>query len=81
MKIIRYTKQSTRILRKIQPKQRAAIISKINAYGAGEIVDVKKLSGSEFLRIRVGQWRVLIDDDGIVIVVEKIAPRGSVYKD
>ena len=80
MKMNRYSKQSTRILRRIQPKQRAVIIAKINAYGAGEDVDVKRLSGSEFLRIRVGQWRVLIDDDGIVIVVEKIAPRGGVYK-
>lgn len=45
-------------------------------------LDVKKLSGREGYRLRVGQWRVIYDrDDHIkVIAIEKIAARGDVYK-
>ena len=43
--------------------------------------NVKKLTGdlAGVVRIRVGDWRVFIDEDGNVITVVKIAPRGSAY--
>lgn len=42
--------------------------------------NVKALKGEPGIsRLRVGDWRVLFDDDGSVIAVIRIAPRGRVY--
>lgn len=40
--------------------------------------NVKALKGQSTLRLRVGDWRVVFED-GVVIDVLRIAPRGSVY--
>lgn len=80
MKKITYSKDATKALRKMQPKRAAAIVAKISAFAKGETVDVKKLEGSDFFRIRVGQDRVIIDDQTMTVLVIKIGPRGDVYK-
>jgi mRNA interferase RelE/StbE len=43
--------------------------------------NVKRLKGSAHYRLRVGDWRVVyaLHNDRLVIVVVKIASRGSVY--
>ena len=79
MKVIRYSASATKSLRRMQPKQARAIVGKINDYAAGDMVDVTQLSGGEGIRIRVGQHRVIIDENGSIINVVKIAVRGSVY--
>jgi mRNA interferase RelE/StbE len=40
---------------------------------------VKRLAGSDYLRLRVGDWRVVFREDGSVVAVIKVASRGSVY--
>jgi mRNA interferase RelE/StbE len=40
---------------------------------------VKTLSGRTGVRLRVGDWRVILDDQGDVLDVLKIGPRGGVY--
>lgn len=44
--------------------------------------DVKPLKGSKMsYRLRVGNWRVLFScPDNDTILIEKIAPRGEIYK-
>lgn len=44
--------------------------------------DVKPLKGSDSLyRLRVGSWRIVFSlPDTNTILIEKIAPRGDVYK-
>lgn len=44
--------------------------------------DWKPLQGSNFWRLRVGDWRAICDlrDDELVLLVLKIAPRGDAYK-
>lgn len=43
--------------------------------------DIKKLKGfSQTFRLRIGDYRVLFDLDGDIIVVKAILPRGEVYK-
>ncbi len=64
----------------MQPVRAKAIIAKIEDYAGGHPVDAKPMKGFDFIRIRVGQWRIIIDEDGTVITVIKIAPRGDVYK-
>jgi mRNA interferase RelE/StbE len=41
--------------------------------------NVKRLSGSPWLRLRVGDWRIIMDDRGSVLAILKIGPRGSIY--
>jgi len=81
MKLIAYRRTAIKSLRKMQPKRRAAIIAKIEAYAAGAQVDVKRLVGSAFSRIRVGDDRVIIDDSGNVVDVIDAGPRGGIYKE
>jgi mRNA interferase RelE/StbE len=75
MKRIAYSKAATKALRKMQSKRAAAIIAN------GEPVDLKTLQGSEFFRIRVGQDRVIIDDQTMQVLVIKAGPRGDIYND
>ncbi|MCF6303555.1 MAG: cytotoxic translational repressor of toxin-antitoxin stability system [Devosiaceae bacterium] len=63
----------------MQKSRAQAIIEKIEAYARGGPVDAIKMSRSGFIRIRVGQWRVIIDDERVVLVI-RIKPRGDVYK-
>ncbi|MBB4432530.1 mRNA-degrading endonuclease RelE of RelBE toxin-antitoxin system [Rhizobium esperanzae] len=57
----------------MQPKRAAAIVAKVEAFANSEPVDLKKLQGSEFFRIRVGQDRVIIDDQTMQVIVIKPA--------
>ncbi|MCR9124181.1 MAG: type II toxin-antitoxin system RelE/ParE family toxin [Phyllobacteriaceae bacterium] len=80
MKKVAYSKAATKTLTRMQPAQARRIRDRIMAYAAGEPVDVKRLAGSEFQRIRVGDYRVIVDDDGTVVLVLKVGARGDVYK-
>ncbi len=44
--------------------------------------DWKPLQGSDFWRLRVGDWRAVCDvrNGELVLLVIKVAPRGDVYK-
>lgn len=42
--------------------------------------NVKRMQGEvNMWRLRVGNWRVIYDDNGTVLFVFKVGPRGSVY--
>jgi mRNA interferase RelE/StbE len=59
----------------------ARIIEKIEAYAldpASQANNVKALKGREAIRLRVGDWRVIMDD-GVVLAVLEIGPRGDIY--
>jgi mRNA interferase RelE/StbE len=44
--------------------------------------NVKKLQGREHeYRLRIGDWRVIFAQDGVVLNVLKVSPRGSAYED
>ncbi len=42
--------------------------------------NVIKLQGREGFRLRVGDWRVIFQDDGTVVAILEIGPRGSIYE-
>lgn len=46
------------------------------------VLDIKKLVGEPYYRMRVGNWRVIFDrqDEVRIIAIEKIKPRGDAYK-
>jgi mRNA interferase RelE/StbE len=81
MKRVTYTKAAEKNLNRMQPVRRAAIVAKIEAFARGESVDIKKLVGSHLYRIRIGQDRAIIDDQGVVVMVMNAGPRGSIYKE
>lgn len=61
----------------------ATINEKIHQYAAEPkslANNVKKLKGREGYRLRVGDWRVIFGDDGRVMSIEQIGPRGSIYE-
>lgn len=65
------------------PRNVADLIrSKIEAYAddpVSQANNVKALKGREGIRLRVGDWRVIMDDQGNVLAVLDIGPRGAVY--
>ena len=82
MKQISYTKSAIRALRRMPANTVMLIRAKIEAYAtdpASQTNNVKSLKGREGIRLRVGDWRVIMDDQGNVLAVLEIGPRGGIY--
>jgi mRNA interferase RelE/StbE len=57
------------------------IVGKIEAYAANpasQANNAKRLQGRDGIRLRVGDWRVIMED-GEVLDILDIGPRGSIY--
>lgn len=82
MKKISYSKSALRTLGKIPANTANLIQSKIEAFATNPSSlnnNVKALKGRDGFRLRVGDWRVIMDDRGNVLAVLEIGPRSSVY--
>lgn len=58
------------------------IVAKVEQYASDPkslANNIKVLAGSSYIRLRVGDWRVIMDDRGNILQILKIGPRGSVY--
>lgn len=80
MKPIASRPTAGKALRSIPATAARRIVGKIEAYAtdpASQTDNVKALQGQDGLRLRVGDWRVVMLD-GEVLDVVKIGPRGSV---
>ncbi len=78
-------KQARKALQKLGRSHRNQIAEKIKLLGENPnnpSLDIKPLQGSDYYRLRVGQWRIIFDkdDDVKIIAIEKIKPRGDAYK-
>lgn len=82
MKTVKWTKNALNKLHSIPKNDANRIVSKVQNYteNPNNTNQVKKLVGGGGYRLRVGQWRILFDDDGTVMEIYYIASRGSVYK-
>ena len=83
MKAISYTRQALKALRRMPADTAQRIIAKIEQYAQEpetQANNVTALKGREGIRLRVGDWRVIMNDDGVVLAVLEIGPRGSVYE-
>jgi mRNA interferase RelE/StbE len=81
---IRYTKTALKALARIPTVTARLIRDKIEQYAEAPTSltnNVKKLKGRDGYRLRVGDWRVIFDQDGVVLDVLQIGPRGSIYED
>lgn len=84
MKKIAYSEQAIGTLKRIPKNESERIRSKIRQHAsdpASEANNVKKLQGKDSFRLRVSDWRVIFDENDIVIEVIKGGPRGDVYKE
>lgn len=75
---IRYSKPAIKFLKKQdKPTQQRILkaIEKLPFEG-----DIKKMQGIDGYRLRVGNYRVLFDVNGIIIDIIDIGNRGQIYK-
>ena len=77
--------QAKKKLQSLPRSDRFRIAEKLEQLGRNPddaSLDIKKLEGEPYFRLRVGNWRVIFDRQDIVriIGVEKIKPRGDAYK-
>lgn len=73
-----YSKKAEKFLKKQdRPTQQRIMeaISKLPASG-----DIRKLQGAAGYRLRVGNFRVLFDVNGLIIDIIDIGNRGQIYK-
>jgi mRNA interferase RelE/StbE len=83
MKPISYTRQALKALRRMPADMAQRIIAKIEPSAEepeSQANNVKALKGRKGIRLRVGDWRVIMNNDGVVLAVLEIGPRGSVYE-
>jgi len=83
MKKVAYSKSSLKVLRKMPVNEARRIVAKVEQFASDPASlgnHVKALVGSSYVRLRVGDWRVIMDDQGLVLDVLKIGPRGDVYE-
>lgn len=71
-----------RTLRRIPANEAVRIREKISLYAEQPEAlkaNVKKLQGREGFRLRVGNWRIIFDENGDVLDILEIDSRGSIY--
>jgi mRNA-degrading endonuclease RelE of RelBE toxin-antitoxin system len=79
---VSFTPRARRDLRSLDPQIRDRVLDAIDrVLNRDPSVDVRRLTGSNEQRIRVGDWRVRFtrDTDARLIVVQRVLPRGRAY--
>lgn len=77
--------QARKKLQSLSRPERFRLAEKIGLLGENPDnaeLDIKKLEGEPYYRMRVGNWRIIFDrqDEVKIIAIEKIKPRGDAYK-
>ncbi len=76
---IEYSKRSVKAINGMDKPTKQRIRTAIEAIPKGDIKPLKGISGS--YRLRVGDWRIIFSYPAEnTVLIEKIAPRGEVYK-
>ena len=76
---IEFSKQAVKAIQKMDRQLKQRMKNGIEGLPEGDIKPLKGSAGS--FRLRIGNWRIIfsyLDKD--VILIEKIAPRGEIYK-
>ena len=82
---ISYSKEADKTLQRMPRNIAKLIREKFEAIATAPYADhpnAKKLQGRDGYRLRVGDWRVIyeIQNEQLVILVLRVAPRGEVYR-
>lgn len=81
MKQVFYTRSALKTLRRMPANWAARIERKVVEYAANPAAlanNVTELKGRDGIRLRVGDWRVIMHD-GVVLEVLEIGVRGAIY--
>jgi len=77
---VEFKPAALRDLRKVSPPVARRILAKIEAMRDNLAGDVKRLTGfTPGWRLRVGDWRVLFEVVGTVIVIWRVVHRSQAY--
>jgi mRNA interferase RelE/StbE len=82
MKRITYKPAALKALRRMPANTARRIIGKIESYAAdpaSQANNVTALKGRDGIRLRVGDWRVIMTEAGDVLDVLDVGPRSGVY--
>lgn len=85
MKTIRYSKAAAKALDQMPANTAATIVEKIEQYAVDPALvanNLKPLKGPEFKgyeRLRVGDYRVIMREDGVVVDIIDVGSRGGIY--
>ena len=81
-KAIAYSRDALKVLSRLDRRTAARIVSKIEQLAVEPEVlanNITAMKGGEgLMRLRVGDWRVIYQD-GVVLQIIRVAPRGSAY--
>ena len=79
---ITFTKQASKALLKMPANTARLINRKIGQLAADPeslANNVTELKGSNYSRLRVGDWRVIYSMDLVILAIIEIGPRGGIY--
>lgn len=79
MKTIVFTTAATRQWVKLSGDIRRRIDGRLTEFATSGKGDVKRLTGRAGLRLRVGDWRVILDEKGETIIVVAVGHRREIY--
>jgi mRNA interferase RelE/StbE len=80
---LRFTRTAEKELRRLDPPVRARVLGALDRLSADDrSLDIRRLTGSEHFRLRVGDWRVIFDYDGATqtVLIRHVLPRGRAYE-
>lgn len=83
MRHVEYARAALKTLKRIDAVTARRIRDKVEQYAQdpasleNNVIAMK--GGDGFRRMRVGDWRVIFDEDMLVVFVVRIAPRGGAY--
>ena len=78
---IEYKRRAAKDLAKQTAKTQQRIKDGLAAVDAGERADLEPITGTRFHRLRVGDWRAILDlTEPRIVRVLKVKPRGGAYK-
>lgn len=80
---LRLARSAEKDLRRLDPPVRKRVLDGLDRLVAEDrSLDVRRLTGSERFRLRVGDWRVIFDYDSETetVLVQRILPRGRAYE-
>jgi len=77
-----FTRQALKALVRMPANDASRVRAKIDQYAddpASLVNNVSRLAGSDYSRLRVGKYRVIILPDGTIVEIIAIGVRGGIY--
>lgn len=80
---VEFARSAQKEIKKLHPRISKQVTQAIHRLGTNPRKgDVRPMTGSKSWRLRVGEYRVVYDihDDRLVILIIRVRPRGSAYR-